>query len=414
VSQPPDVFTYTFPNRLTLLVERMPHVRSAAFAFALPAGCAYDPPAQPGLASILTDLIVRGAGDRDSRALTDALDGLGIDRSESVGVMQLGFSGSMLARNLPAALDIYADILRRPHLPEQELDAAKSLALQDIQGLEDEPQAKVMTELRQRHYPDPLGRYHRGTEAGVSAITIEQVRVYHQRHFQPDGVILAIAGDVESNALRDQVARLFGDWKPNPPPAVQPARNRVGSGHIRRELDQTQIGLAYESVPMKHPDYYAARGAVGVLSEGMSSRLFAEVREKYGLCYAIGARHDMLKDRGAVVGYTAGRPEVAQELIDRTLHELRRLADGVTDEELQRVKAGLKSALIMRQESTTARAGVLASDWYLLDRVRSNSEIQAAIDGLTPTMILDHLHHYPPKNFTVVTLGSEPLNVNEN
>lgn len=407
-----EVHQHTFANGLTLLAERMPHVRSAAFSFSVRAGCAYDPPDRVGLGGMLTELIVRGAGERDNRALTLALDSLGLDRSESVGTMQMYFGGSTLARNLPAALDIYADVLRRPHLPEEELEPAKNLAIQDIQGLEDEPQSKVMVELRKRYYPDPLGRDHRGTEESIGALTIAEVRAQYQRFFQPDGIILAAAGDVDWASLKDQVGRLFGDWKANPPPALKIGPDQPKSGHIEKELDQTQIAIAYPSVTMDHPEFYAARGAVGVLSEGMSSRLFTEVREKYGLCYAISARFEAMKGRGNVVGYTAGRPEVAQELLDRTLHELRRLADGIDDEELQRVKAGLKSALIMRQESTGARAGALASDWYLLGRVRPTAEIQAAVDALTPAKLLEHLRNHPAKSFTVVTLGPKPLTQN--
>ena len=89
--------------------------------------------------------------------------------------------------------------------------------------------------------------------------------------------------------------------------------------------------------------------------------------------------------------------------------ELRRLKDGVTDDEIDRVKAKLKSALIMQQESTASRAGAIASDWYYLGRVRSFDEIQAAVDGLTTAAILGYLDRYPVKDLTVVTLGPEPL-----
>src|SRR5579864_7732890 len=119
------VFHHTFPNGLTLLAERMEHVRSAALNFLVPAGCVYDPPAQPGTASLLSEMITRGAGERDSRELTLALDGLGLDRDESVGAMHMRFWGATLARNLPAALEIYADILRRPHLPIEEMEAVQ-------------------------------------------------------------------------------------------------------------------------------------------------------------------------------------------------------------------------------------------------------------------------------------------------
>src|SRR5947209_17637505 len=138
-----EVYHHTFDNGLTLLAERMEHVRSAALNFLVPAGCVYDPPGQLGIASLLSEMITRGAGDRDSRELTLALDGIGLDRDESVGAMHMRFWGATLARNLPQALEIYADILRRPRLPEDELDAVKALALQDLQGLEDEPRQKV-------------------------------------------------------------------------------------------------------------------------------------------------------------------------------------------------------------------------------------------------------------------------------
>src|SRR5207253_1121138 len=104
------------------------------------------------------DLIIRGAGPRNSRELTLALDNLGLDRDESVGSLHMRFWGATLARNLAAALQIYADILRRPHLPADQLDAVKALAFQELQSIEDEPKQKVLIELRRRHYPAPLGQ----------------------------------------------------------------------------------------------------------------------------------------------------------------------------------------------------------------------------------------------------------------
>src|SRR5207248_10095900 len=114
----------------------MDHVRSAAFNFLVPAGCVYDPPEVAGIGAVLADLITRGAGARDSRELTMALDNLGLDRSESVGSMHMRFWGATVATNLAPALELYADVLRHPPLPAQEMDAVRALALQDIHGLE--------------------------------------------------------------------------------------------------------------------------------------------------------------------------------------------------------------------------------------------------------------------------------------
>src|SRR3989442_9053029 len=146
---------------------------------------------------------------------------------------------------------------------------------------------------------------------------------------------------------------------------------------------------------MGQPDYYAAMGAVNVLSGGMSARLFTEVREKRGLCYAVWATYQTFKDRASILCYAGTTNERAQETLDVTLGELRRLQDGIERDEVERVQAGLKSSLIMQEESTSARAGMLASDWYYLGRVRTFDEIQSAINGLTPEGIVGYLRRYP-------------------
>jgi predicted Zn-dependent peptidase len=404
-----EVYQHTFPNGLTLLAERMDHVRSAALNFLVPGGYVHDPDEAAGMATVLAELITRGAGDRDSRELSLALDNLGLDRDESVGAMHVRFWGATLARNLPAALEIYADILRRPHLPEDEIDPVRALALQELQSLEDEPRQKVMVELRRRHYPHPLGLDRRGTPEGLEAISPDGVRRYWQALFRPQGTILSIAGNIDWQPLRDLIEKLLGDWRGDPEPTLTVRPALGGRAHLHKETTQTQIAVAYPSVPFGHADYYAAQGAVQVLSGGMSARLFTEVREKRGLCYSVGASYQTFKDLAAVVCYAGTTSERAQETLDVTLSELARLREGVEEEEVERLQAGLKSSLIMQEESTSARAGALASDWYYLGRVRSLDEIQAAIDDLSPESIVSHVRRYPPGEFTIVTLGPQPL-----
>lgn len=408
-----QVYQHTLPNGMVLLAERMEHVRSAAINFLVPAGAAFDPSGKFGLATVLADVITRGAGDRDSRELSLALDGLGVDRDESVGAINMRFWGSTLSRNIAPALDVYADVLRRPHLPEDELEPVQALAVQDIQSLEDAPQQKVMVELRKRYYPSPLNRDKRGKIEDIEGLTIADVRTHHRRLFRPNGTILSVAGNIDWDQLRTQVERLFGDWERGESPEARPEPVVPKSEHIHKDTQQTQIALAFPSASVTDPDYYAARAAAGVLSGGMSSRLFTEVREKRGLCYSVYAFHETFKDRGTMLGYAGTRADRAQQTLDVTVGELRRLKDGITDDEIDRVKAGLKSSLIMQEESTSARAGAIATDWYYLGRVRSFDEIQAAIDGLSPGAILGYLDRFPMQAMTLVTLGPDPLRMPE-
>jgi predicted Zn-dependent peptidase len=404
-----QIWQHTFPNGLTLLAERMEHVRSAAVNFLVPSGCVYDPPDQLGVAAVLSDLITRGAGPRDSRELTLALDNLGLDRSESVGTMHTRFWGATVASNLPAALEVYADVLRRPHLPEDEVEAVVALALQDLSGLEDEPRSKVLVELRKHDYPAPLSNDHRGSAECLQQLTPHAIRAFYTRHYGPRGTILSVAGNVRWESLRDQVGRLFGDWHGGGEEPLEVGPPPARHGHVAKDTEQTQIAVAYASVPIGRPDYYDALGAVNVLSGNMSSRLFTEIREKEGLCYSVWATYQTLKDRARVVCYAGSQNDRAQRTLDLLLRELRRLAEGIEAEEVERVRAGLKSSLIMQQESTAARALSLASDWYYLGRVRSFDEIQSAVEALTPDSIVAHLRRSPPGDFAIVTLGPRPL-----
>jgi predicted Zn-dependent peptidase len=387
----------------------MADVQSAAFSLMIPAGSNYDPPGKEGAGAVLTDWIMRGAGSRDNRQLTNELDQLGLHHSEGVGNSHISFSGATVAENLPAALRIYADVVQRPHLPEGDFDAARSGVEQSLQAIEDEPRQKVMVELRRRCYEAPWGTPAEGTLAGVASLTPDVVRAHFERCAEPSDAILGIAGKVDVARMIDMVGSAFGSWPKKPSPALITGPRGAKRDHIPHDSTQTQIGIAYDSVPYRDDQYYAAWAAVSVLSGGMSSRLFTEVREKRGLCYSVFASLSSLRDQGRVLCYAGTTAERAQETLDVTLQVLSKLGDGIAQEELDRCKARAKSSLIMQQESSSSRAGSLARDWYHLGRVTTLDEVHQKIDELTIQSLLDHIHTHPARDFTVLTLGPAPL-----
>ena len=151
--------------------------------------------------------------------------------------------------------------------------------------------------------------------------------------------------------------------------------------------------------------YYDTRAAVSVLSGGMSSRLFTEVREKRGLCYAIGAKYHSLKEAAGISCYAGTTPDKAQETLDVIMGEFNRLAEGISEPELERAKVGLKSALIMQSESSSSRSGSIGSDYYMLGRVRTLDEIKEKIEARSVESVLGFLRSHPFRDFTVVTIG---------
>ncbi len=405
------IHSHVFDNGLALVAEPTTSLESAAFTFLVPSGCCFDLPEHEGVAALTCEMALRGAGARDSRAFIYDLERLGVERGESVGVARASFGGATLRENLPAALEIYADLLRRPHLPADQLEAGRLVCLQELRAIDDDPSHKVSIELRHHHYPDPWGRSSQGRREALESMPIEAVRQFFERHYQPRGTILGVAGNVDWAQLVDVVGQLFGDWPATdvPPPKETDPGQRTA--HVNMESNQTQIGIAYASVPYRHEDYFQAWGAVGVLSSGMSSRLFTEVREKRGLCYSVHASLHTLRDRAAVMCYAGTSADRAQQTLDVTLSELKRLGVGIQAEELARLKARIKSGLIMQQESTASRSGALAREWHHLGAARTLDEVGAIIDALSADSINAFLEENPPREFTVVTLGPEPLEV---
>lgn len=401
--------TYQLPNGLTVLVESMPWLESAAFSLLVPAGYGYEPRAKAGLASLTCEMVQRGAGPRDSRRFLEDLELLGAEFSSSVSSSHTSFGASMPAENLIGTLELYADEARRPHLDAEQLDDARLGCLQEVRSVEDDLAQKALLHLRERFYADPHGRASHGTEAGLEAVELADVAEHFRRHYVPSGAILSVAGKLDFLALRRRVEALFGDWSGAAPVAPRETPPPRGYDHLMRESSQTHVGVAYASVPYSSPEFYEARAGVGILSDGMSSRLFTEVREKRGLCYSVFASCHSLKDRGAVLCYAGTTTERAQETLDVMLAELTRLARGVEPGEVSRLQSRLKSSLIMQQESSGSRAGAMAADWYYLGRVLSMEELGRIVEGLSVEKINAYLASHPPGELTIVTLGAAPL-----
>jgi predicted Zn-dependent peptidase len=401
---------HVYPNGLVLIGETMPWVQSAAFTLLLPAGAAFEGPGKGGAATMLSEWITRGAGDRDSRELLSALDNLGVSHGESAQTLHTSLSAATLARNLIPALELFADIVLRPHLDDEEVEPIRALALQNLRSLDDDPGTKVIYELRRRHFPDPWGRPSPGEPDSVAALEPDDLRLFHRASYRPNGAILGVAGAIDWDALRDAVGKLFGDWPRQPEPAVAERPAGPHRDHILRETQQIQIALAYPTATVSSPDYYRARAAAAILGGYSSARLFTEVREKRGLCYSVYASYESHLDRAAILCYAGTSADRAQQTLDVTLDEIARLArDGVDAEELETMRAGLKSSLIMQQESSMSRSGSLASDWYYLGRVRTLDEIAGALDALTPRSVSDYASIQGTRDLTVLTLGPNAL-----
>jgi predicted Zn-dependent peptidase len=401
----------TLSNGLTLLVESMPSVRSAALTLLTPVGAASDPADALGSANVLADWMTRGAGERDNRALTDYLDSLGVQRSTSAETVFMRCSASMLSDKLPQVLPVYADMLQRPMLPDAGFEPARDLAMQQLDAIEDEPAQKLNMLIKARHFPEPFGRPVVGTKEHLQKLTAAALRKDFHSRCSARGSILAIAGAVEFAQVRDWVQQHFGSWQSRPavPPPVQAAAG--GVWHEQQASNQVQIGLAFDAIAESDPDSIVLQLAMNILSGGMGARLFSEIREKQGLCYAVSAGYMSLKHAGAVLGYAGTVPERAQQTLDSFLHELQRFSLGAQQDELDRAQVGMKARVIMNGESSAARAGAIASDFYHYGRPRTLDELRQRIQSVDLQRLNAFLNTHRPEKMTVVTIGPAPLAV---
>ncbi|MHC4395002.1 MAG: M16 family metallopeptidase [Planctomycetota bacterium] len=408
---PEEFDKYSLKNGMVLLGEPMEAVKSVAFGFMLPAGAAVLAEGCCGAGNVISDWIFRGAGDKNSRELSDALDGLGLHRASSVGSSLITIGAALEAGNLSEAIELYADIILRAKLEEEQFELARQLAVDSVLALDDDPRQKVMLKLREQFYRSPLGRSIVGDIDELKALTAEKTRQIIKDTFNLPQTIFTVAGKYDFAAVCQQMENLFETEQNKEVPAITIGDKADKYTHLHNDGAQVHIGLMTETVRPADEDYYNARIATSVLSGGMSARLFTEVREKRGLCYAIGARYHGLKDAAGIACYAGTTPEKAQETLDVITAEFNRLGEGIGEEEIARAKVGLKSSLILQSESSSSRAGAIGSDYYILGRVRSLDEIKNKIEHTTVDSVLAFLRNNKFEDFTVVTIGPKQITV---
>lgn len=407
-----QIVTRTLSCGTPAIIEPIPGVRSCALTWLVPAGAAHDPADRLGLSALWAELLLRGCGNMDSRAHADACDAIGMSRSVETGPMFLRVGATMLGDRLFDALPLVTDMVLRPRFEPESLDPARELALMAIEALKDEPQERAMLLARSRHLPPPFDRSVLGTEEGLNAATNEDVRAQWKARAVPRGSILAIAGAVDPDRTLRELDRLLGGWSgERAEPAIGPAPARAYA-HEPDESSQVQVLVLEDAPPDPEPASILERVATHALSGGMSGRLFTEVREKRGLCYAVSASYSADKRLGTRTAYVGTTPERAQESLDVLRQELARIASpagAVTPDEFRRAIVGMKSGVIFSGESTGARASALAADFYRRGRARSLAEIAAEIDRVTLDMVNAHLTSRVRGGQTIQTLGPTAL-----
>ncbi|RIY03405.1 insulinase family protein [Aureimonas flava] len=373
-------------NGLTIATENMPTLESAALGVWVKAGARDEAEGEHGIAHLLEHMAFKGTNRRSARRIAEEIEDVGGELNASTSVETTAYYARVMKDDVPLALDILTDILIDSRFDEEELAREQHVILQEIGAAEDTPDDIVFDHFQGAAYRDQiLGRPILGTRESVSSFTPGQIRDYLRRHYAPEQMVVSAAGAVSHEDIVRRVEVAFGSASaPESVHRREPAVYTGGEFREDRDLADAQMVLGFPGRPYYQRDFYAAQVLSIILGGGMSSRLFQEIRETRGLCYAISAFHWSFSDTGIFGVHAATGEEEMAELAPVIVSELVRATEGITEKEVNRARAQMRSSLLMSQESPASRAGQIARQLMFKGSVLENGELLdrlAAIDA---------------------------------
>lgn len=400
---------------IDLAVIRLPGRPVAALEMRAFGGYAFEDERFLGVAHLVEETISKGTARRDGRGLNDAFDEIGATHGSFTGRETIGFSSLCLPEFLGRVIELHAEMLCTPTFPQDACEVAVELAQQSLAALKDDPGELTKKMLYDQAYGDPLGRHPLGEEQTLARVTREQMIEHWRRCMTPRRMQVTVAGAVDPERVADQLESAFGG---SPATADNPGANGVGTFAIRfaprythhdKELEQEQVALCFPGAAAGDADFYVEKVAIGILAGGMSGRLFTEVREKQGLVYWVGAWTDQPRAGGMVHVGASTTPANLDRTYSTLLREIGRLADDLTQSEMDRAIAGLVTRARTRGDVTRARAAEAVEDLFYYGRILPTEEKLAKVSAVSVQDVRDYLAAHPRDRLSVVTLGPRKM-----
>lgn len=378
----------TLENGLRILTAPMPHTRSVSISFYVGAGSRYETAPVAGLSHFVEHMLFKGSSTRPTaKDISEAVDRVGGNLNGGTDRELTVYYVKVAVPHFALALDILVDMLRRPLMDAAEIEKERRVIIEELAMVGDSPAQQVDILLDQVLWPDqPLGWDVAGSEATVAAVTGDMIGTYFSRQYVPNNTVVAVAGAVTHPEMVERLTAALGDWAAGEPSSWFPAVNGCSGPRLKllyKNTEQAHISLAVLGLSNQHPDRYALDLLSAVIGEGMSSRLFTELREKRSLCYDVHSYPSHFLDTGAFTVYAGVDPKQAAPAVSAILEQLALTRDGIPEDELQKAKELTKGRLLLRMEDTRSVSGWLGVQELLTGRIRTVDEVVAAIDAVT-------------------------------
>src|SRR5437588_877763 len=367
----------------------MPETRSVSITMYVGVGSRAESRKNAGTSHFLEHMLFKGTAKRPTAAdISYAVEALGGSVNASTDREVTVFSSRVPARHYLVALDVIADMIRAPMLRPTDVESERRVVVEELRMYRDQPQDRVHTLIDELLYPrHPLGWEVAGREQVVLGMDAEHLRAFMTRNYAPARSVVALAGRLDADEAIAAVEAQLGPLAPRDAPSFVPAPSggRVRAKVVGKRAEQTHLCIGWRAVPTDHPDKFTIDMLNAVLGEGMSSRLFLELREKRGLAYDVHSYDANYVDAGHLVVYAGFAPQNTAEVMNAAMREVERLREErVPDAELERVRDFAKGRMELRLEDTRGVSSWLAGQELFLGRVRTVDEVCAIIDGISP------------------------------
>ena len=380
-------------NGLRILTEPMAHTRSVTICLLVGVGSRYETDARAGISHFVEHLIFRGTARRPvSGDISGAIEGLGgvlnggTDRESTV------YWCIVPCQHFGVALDVLSDVLLNSRFDAGDIEKERQVIFEEINMGFDNPPSRVEQLIDSVLWPGhPLGRDIAGSRRSVSAIKKQDMLNHVSRHYQPAATVVSIAGNIKHSQAAGAVEELLGGWPAGAgTPRFRPYREQTSDRLVveTREIEQSHVCLALPGLSRSHPDRFKLDLMNIVLGEGMSCRLFTEVRDKLGLAYAVSSYTEHLADSGALTVYAGVEPRRLEEAIRAVQKELRRMSRELIPEgELGKAREMAKGRMLLHMEDSHYVAGWMGGQELLEGEVLTVDQVSAILDAVSPAEI---------------------------
>ncbi len=384
----------TLPNGLRVVTSEMPHTRSVSISVFIGVGSRYEPSEQAGISHFIEHMVFKGTTRRPNpRDISGTIEGTG-------GVLNAGtdheytvYWCKVAQPHFRESLDLLFDMLRNSLLEPAGLEKERMVVIEELNMINDYPSYKVDALIDEMLWPNhPLGRDVGGTKESVSAITRDMMLAHLQRYYNPANIVLSVAGGVAHEEVVGQVQALCEAWPSANGHAWTPFTHTQEKSQLQleyRKTEQAHLSIAVPAVASEHPNRYAVDLMSVILGEGMSSRLFVEVREARGLAYDVHSGVTHFQDCGAFVINAGVDPKRVYDAVQTILEQVAIIRDGVPDEELDMAKRLSTGRMLLRMEDTRAVSNWMGNQELLQGRILGMDEVVERIKGVTSEQMRD-------------------------